>query len=98
MNCKRICLDTAQTQRAQGVSAQIRRCVTNWADKQWALKFKEIDLRYQTCSCDSRHCGHMAGEPCTLQLVASEICVTQQADTQQPTKYSAPGFTPPGAV
>lgn len=54
-----------------------------------ALKFKEIDLCYQTHN--SRHCGHMAGGH-VFQLVASEKCVTEQADTQQRTKYSASGF------
>lgn len=38
----------------------------------WALKFREIDLCYQTYSRESRH---MAGGH-VLQLVASEICVT----------------------
>lgn len=88
-----------QTQRTQGYDAHIRRRVTNGADeRQRALvKVKEIHLCDQTYSRDSRHCGHMAAGR-VLRPVASEICVTQRAATQRPTKYSATGFQPPGAV
>lgn len=45
----------------------------------------------------SGHCGHTAGCQ-VLEQVASEICVTQPTDTQQPAKYSASGFQPPRAL
>lgn len=61
----------------------LRRCGTK-------REFEEIDLCYQTYSHDSRHCRHMLSGH-VFQLVASEICVTLQPDTQS-TKYSASGF------
>lgn len=75
--------------QTQNKHSMARAHTSGGVEQTGALKFREIDLCYQTHNL--RHCGHMAGGH-VFQLVALEICMTEQADTQQPTKYSASGF------
>lgn len=54
----------------------------------WPLKFRETESCYQTLT--SRHRGHMAD---SHRPVASEICVTEQAQTHNSRlKIVSPGF------